>query len=127
MISDGVNLAAIRPSSVPAISSTVTAASEKYKNVHVMNGDAFKLDYNQYTILYLNRPFLPKTFAEFISLIESQLTHPILFIYYVDQQSGHQLYNRAGWTMKKRSIIRRIYGIPVPAGPQGYSIWEYTP
>ncbi len=101
--------------------------SEKYENVHVTIGDAFKIDYNPYTVLYLHRPFLPKTFAEFIGILESQLTHPITFIYWVDQQSGHYLNGRDGWKMKHREIIKRIYGVKLPCGPQGYSIWEYTP
>lgn len=96
--------------------------AKRYQNVHVLIGDAFSLNYDQYTILFLGRPFLPKTFAEYISLIESQLTHPITFIYWVDQQSGKYLFNRDGWTMKKRGIIKKIY-----EDPQWYSIWEYTP
>ena len=62
----------------------VEAWSAKYENVHVIIGDAFKIDYNQYTVLFLHRPFLPKTFFEFIGILESQLTHPITFIYWVD-------------------------------------------
>lgn len=104
-----------------------TAWAEKYENVHVTIGDAFLLDYNPYTILFLGRPFLPKTFAEFVTLIETQLTHPITFIYWVDQQSGRYLVGRPGWTMQKRDVIRNIYGIPLENGPQGYSIWEYNP
>ena len=101
--------------------------SEKYDNVHVTIGDAFKIDYNPYTILFLGRPFLPNTFAEFINILESQLTHPIKFIYWVDQQSGHLLMDRPGWTLKRRETIKRIYGIKLPSGSQGYSIWEYEP
>lgn len=101
--------------------------TRKYDNVHVVIGDAFKLDYNQYTILFLGRPFLPKTFAEFIDILESQLTHSITFIYWVDQQSGHYLKDRDGWTMKYRETLKTAYGVKLPSGPQGYSIWEYTP
>ena len=101
--------------------------SEKYDNVHVTIGDAFQIDYNPYTVLFLHRPFLPKTFIEFIGILEAQLTHPITFIYWVDQQSGHYLNGRVGWKMKHREISKRIYGVKLPCGPQGYSIWEYTP
>lgn len=103
------------------------AWSEKYGNVHVTIGDAFKIDYNPYTVLYLHRPFLPKTFVEFIGVLESQLTHPITFIYWVDQQSGHYLKERPGWTSKHHEIINSIHGVRLPSGPQGYSVWEYTP
>ncbi len=101
--------------------------SKRYEQVKILIGDAFLLDYNQYTVLFLGRPFLPKTFAEFIQMIESQLTHPITFIYWVDQQSGKYLVNRDGWVMKKRDVIRKIYGMKLSTGPQWYSIWEYTP
>lgn len=101
--------------------------SRKYDNVHVMIGDAFELDYDKYTVLFLGRPFLPKTFEQFLGVFESQVTHPVTFIYWVDQQSGHLLKNRAGWTMKKREIVKRILGVKLPSGPQGYSIWEYIP
>ena len=101
--------------------------SEKYNQINIMIGDAFLLDYNQYTVLNLDRPFLPKTFEKFIQLIESQLIHSIIFIYWVDQQSGGYLVNRKGWMMKKREAINRIYGIKIPGAPQWYSIWEYTP
>ncbi len=101
--------------------------SKKYDNVHVTIGDAFKIDYNQYTVLFLGRPFLPVTFSEFIQYLESQLTHPIKFIYWVDQQSGHLLMNRAGWTLKRREKIKRIYGVKLPGNSQWYSIWEYDP
>lgn len=101
--------------------------SRKYDNVHVTIGDAFELDYDQYTVLFLGRPFLPKTFEQFLSAFESQMTHPVTFIYWVDQQSGHLLNNREGWTMMKREIVRKIFGVKLPSGPQGYSIWEYIP
>ena len=99
--------------------------TQKYDNVHVMIGDAFDINYDQYTILFLGRPFLPKTFAEFIDILEKQLTHPITFIYWVDQQSGHYLKGRKGGEMKIREKIEKIHGIKTPGVPQWYSIWEY--
>ena len=40
--------------------------TQKYDRVDVMIGDAFRLDYNDYTVLFLGRPFLPKTFQQFL-------------------------------------------------------------
>ena len=37
--------------------------TQKYEQVIVTLGDAFKLDYNPYTVLFLGRTFLPKTFC----------------------------------------------------------------
>jgi SAM-dependent methyltransferase len=101
--------------------------SEKYDNVHVMIGDAFDINYDQYTILFLGRPFLPKTFEKFIKMVESQITHPIQLIYWVDQQSGNYLRKRKGWILKKRQKIKKVLGINLVYGTQWFSIWEYTP
>ena len=99
----------------------------RYDQIRVEIGDAFKIDYNPYTILFLFRSFLPKTFLEFIKLLESNLTHPITLLYYADQQSGWLLNERPGWKIKKREIVKKIYGIRLPENPQWYSIWEYIP
>ena len=98
-----------------------------YPQIKLMIGDAFKLNYNDYTVLFLGRPFLPVTFLEFIELIESQLDHPIQLIYWVDQQSGYLLKDRKGWTLVWREKIERINGFRVAPYPQGCSLWKYTP
>lgn len=87
--------------------------TKKRMNVKIMFGDAFKLDYQQYNVLFFGRPFLPKTFIRFIELLESQLTHRITFIYWVDHQSGYMLYNRRGWTIKYHETIQRIHGLQI--------------
>ena len=98
-----------------------------YDQAAVTIGDAFELDYNPYTVLFLGRPFLPKTFLEFIERLEGTLTHPITFIYWVDQQSGHLLKDRPGWEMKFREKLSTIHGIRIAKVPQSYSIWSYDP
>ena len=99
----------------------------RYDQAAVTLGDAFELDYNPYTVLFLGRPFLPKTFLEFIERLEGTLIHPITFIYWVDQQSGHLLKDRPGWEMKFREKLSVIHGIRIAKVPQGYSIWSYDP
>lgn len=101
--------------------------TSKYPQINFMIGDAFKLNYNDYTVLFLGRPFLPVTFLEFIEQIESQLEHPIQLIYWVDQQSGRLLMNRPGWTQVWRDMIGVIYGFEVTEHPQGCSLWKYEP
>ncbi len=98
-----------------------------YDQAAVMLGDAFELDYNPYTVLFLGRPFLPNTFLEFIERLEDTLTHPITLIYWVDQQSGYLLKDRPGWEKKYREKLCSIYGIRIAKAPQGYSIWYYDP
>lgn len=102
-------------------------SKQKYEQVHVSIGDAFQLDYNQYTVLFLGRPFLPKTFLTFVEQLEKTLTHPVTVIYWVDQQSGHLLNNRVGWEMQIRETINRIHGVKIAKKPQSYSIWTYSP
>ena len=101
--------------------------AERYEQVHVIIGDAFLLDYNPYTVLFMGRPFLPQTFLSFVEHLESSLTHPITLIYWVDQQSGYLLKKRSGWEMQMREKITRMHGIRIAKVPQGFSIWTYDP
>ena len=101
--------------------------AEKYEQVSVTIGDAFQMDYNPYTILFLGRPFLPKTFQQFIEQLEKSLTHPITLIYWVDQQSGYMLKDRSGWEKQFREKLYVMYGLIITGTPQGYSIWTYDP
>ena len=99
----------------------------RYPQVTVTLGDAFQLDYNPYTVLFLGRPFLPKTFLEFLVRLEETLTHSITFVYWVDQQSGHLLRDRPGWEMEYRETLTTIHGMRIAKSPQSYSIWTYDP
>lgn len=101
--------------------------SKRYENVNVIIGNAFDIDFNGYNVFFLGRPFLPKTFTEFIEKMEGQLTHPVTFIYWVDQQSGYLLKDRKGWTMLHRGRIHRIKGLYTCSFPQGCSVWTYDP
>ena len=61
--------------------------SRKYSNITVIPGDAFALDYNDYTVLFMARPFEPPFFANFLEKLESELAHPITLYYLCDRQS----------------------------------------
>ena len=101
--------------------------AKQYDNVKIISGSAFDLDYNEYTVLYLGRPFEPETFYQFIRKIESELIHPIRLYYCYDQQSGDFLNDREGWTMLNREKIFTSHGLFMFHNPQRYSIWIYTP
>lgn len=101
--------------------------TRKYDQVNVTIGDAFQMDYNSYTILFLGRPFLPKTFLQFIEKLESELTHPITLIYWVDQQSGYLLKDRPAWEKQFREKLTIIHGLRITNVAQSYSIWTYDP
>lgn len=97
------------------------------KSIDLYCEDALSLDYNPYTVLYLFRPFPPSVFLQFIERLEKSLTHPIRMIYMSDQESGHFLRCREGWTLLHREKIFKLQGLQVASSPQGCSVWELTP
>lgn len=101
--------------------------AEKYPQINVICGDAFDIDYNNYTVLFMNRPFLPDTFYRFIEMLEATLTHPVRLYYWVDQQSGDLLDNRKGWTLHRRDYAFFAKGFFIAGSPQRYSEWTYIP
>lgn len=101
--------------------------ASRYKQISIIIGDAFLLDYNKFTVLSLARPFLPKTFYNCVDLLESTLTHPITLIYWYDQQSGNYLKNRSGWELQTTETVERINGIKISSAYLRYSIWTFDP
>ena len=101
--------------------------TKKYPNVQVIIGDAFSIDYNPYTILFLSRPFLPETFRTFVEKLEAELKHPVTFIYLFDTESGQLLRGREGWSLQYREMFHRIKGLKTARYRQGYSIWSFDP
>ena len=90
-------------------------------------GDAFALNYDKYTVMFMGRPFLPDMFYRFIEKLEQDMTHPLKFYYWVDQQSGDFLNNRPGWNMHRREWIYKKNGFYLASSPQRDSVWTYTP
>ena len=101
--------------------------AQKYDNVNIISGSAFDLDYNDYNVLFMGRPFEPEMFYKFIDKLEAELKHPIKLYYWVDQQSGNYLNDRKGWSMHKREKVFFLRGFFVAHCPQRYSIWTYMP
>ena len=101
--------------------------TKKYNNVFIILDNAFMVDYNQYTVLFLSQPFYPVTFFEFIELLEKQLSHSITLIYLFDHSSGYYLENRAGWELQYREEFLKIKGIQVVSDVRRFSIWHYEP
>lgn len=101
--------------------------AKRYDSISIINGNAFELDYNDYTVMFIARPFETEMFQKFTEYLESNLKHKIRFIYWWDTQSGSFLENRAGWNMLKREWIFTSHGLFMYRCPQRYTIWEYTP
>lgn len=100
---------------------------EKSGKVNLIEGDALKAQYDQYTILYLFRPFSEAFFKRMIIRLEEQLTHPIQLYYLTDYYSRQYLTGRPGWEMVSRRPIFTKYGLCLFASPQYFSIWKYRP
>ena len=96
-----------------------------YPNVHITIGNAFEVDYNDYTVLSVARPFLTHTRCAFFEYLERTLRHPIKLIYWWGMGPG--LEGHAGWTLKYREKLNTIHGLKVVTGEQDFSIWEYDP
>lgn len=98
-----------------------------YSNATILAGDAFALDYNQFSIISMARPFMPWAFKRFIEKLEAELTHPVKLYYLFDQESGSLLHTRPGWTRIKHGVVFYKFGLRLHYSPQGYSVWLYNP
>ena len=101
--------------------------TSKYENIEVINGNAFELDFNDYDVLFMGRPFEKDFFIKFTDKIETDVRHRLKLYYWVDQQSGDYLNDRPGWTMHIRKKLFVKHGFFLFMNPQRYSIWTYTP
>lgn len=95
--------------------------------VRLIEGNAFLQQYDEYTVIYLFRPFETDYFKRFIQLLEQQLTHPIRLYYMTDQINGRYLKGRKGWELVFRRTCYKKYGLCMWSSPQKYSLWLYTP
>lgn len=111
----------------PVVASVAKDWTKSYRNVEIIEGDAFGLDYNDYTVLFMYRPMETDTFKLFVNLLEMQLVHSIRLYYYVDAQSGYYLNDRPGWNLIRREEIYRVNGRYIHKEPQRYSVWTYEP
>ena len=97
----------------------------RYPYVHITVGDAFAVDYNEYTVLSIARSFLSVTRLAFIVYLERHLRHPITLIHWYG--AGPGLEGRKGWKLQYRGKLDKICGLKVGPGIQDFSIWEYDP
>ena len=101
--------------------------TDKYENASIIQGSAFDIDYNDYTVLFMGRPFEEEMFRRFIEKLEAELRHPIRIFNWYDQISGNFMNDRKGWTLEKRGRIFRSHGLFIFPNPQRYSVWTFTP
>lgn len=97
------------------------------ERVRLIEGNALEQDYDEYTIIYIFRPFAKEFLIRFIERLEAQLTHPIRLYYMSDQFSREVLYKRPRWKGHKRRSVYKKYGLCMYSCPQYYSVWSYEP
>lgn len=101
--------------------------ANRYDNLTIMSGDAFKLDYNDYNIIMLCRPFLEEMYVTFLEKMEKDIKHPVTVILYVDNYMAKYVKDKAQWTMHKQEIIFKKGLLAYSYYPVRYSIWTYDP
>lgn len=102
-------------------------AKSKYDDIEIFAGDAFKLNYNEYTILSLCRPFYEELFVEFVEKLENELTHEVTVICYVDNYMLKHLKGRNGWNVIKEGCAFKKGPIAFSYYPASYSVLTYKP
>ncbi|MBR4727222.1 MAG: class I SAM-dependent methyltransferase [Clostridia bacterium] len=111
----------------PEVAAFAEAWAKEYDQITILNGDAFALDYNDFTVLFLGRPFEKETSERFIDQLEKKLTHAIRLYYWWDLKDSGYLENRAGWRMLRRGWVFNKRCFFMYSWPQRYTVWEYTP
>lgn len=101
--------------------------TKKYNNVHVICGDVFSIDYDNYSVLYLNRSFPGQEAFDFIHLLEKQVKHPITVVHPFEQSSGSVFENRSGWILQNSKVFLKTNRLQVVRTPRRCSVWIYTP
>lgn len=101
--------------------------TSRYPQVQILVGDAFQLDYNDFTVLTLARSFLPVTFRSFILRLEETLTHRITLVSWYDQSDMRFLTDRTGWHMEYHELVKRTHGLRAAFVPQSFTVWTYDP
>ena len=109
----------------PEVAAVAKSWTAGFSNIEVIEGDAFDLDYNDYTVLFMYRPMETDAFMDFIDMLEKTLRHDITLIYYADGQSGYYLNGRSGWKLIRRREIQKAGGFYIHLETQRYSIWWY--
>lgn len=100
--------------------------AERYDNLTIYSGNAFELNYDEYSIIMLCRPFLEEMFVSFLEKLESDITHPVTVIMYVDNYMAKYVKDKPEWTMQKQEVVFKKGLLAYSYYPLRYSIWTYN-
>ena len=101
--------------------------AKRYDNLTIISGDAFKLDYNDYNIIMLCRPFLEEMYVTFLEKMEKDIKHPVTVILYVDNYMAKYVKDKPQWTMHKQEVVFKKGLLAYSYYPLRYSVWTYDP
>ena len=111
----------------PKVAEYAQSWAKKYDNIKIYSGDAFKHNYNEYNIIMMCRHFLEDMYITFLDKLESDITHPVTVILYVDNYMAKHVKNRPGWTMQRQDRFFKKGILCAAYYPLRYSIWTYDP
>ena len=101
--------------------------AKRYDNLTIMSGNAFELDYNDYSVIMLCRPFLEEMYVTFLEKMEKDIKHPVTVILYVDNYMAKYVKDKPQWTMHKQEVVFKKGLLAYSYYPVRYSIWTYDP
>ena len=101
--------------------------AKRYDNLTIISGDAFKLDYNDYNIIMLCRPFLEEMYVTFLEKMEKDIKHPVTVILYVDNYMAKYVKDKPQWTMHKQEVVFKKGLLAYSYYQLRYSVWTYDP
>ena len=111
----------------PIVAEYAQGWAKKYDNLTIYSGDAFKLNYNDYDIIMLCRPFLEEMYVTFLEKMEKDIKHPVTVILYVDNYMAKYVKDKPQWTMHKQEVVFKKGLLAYSYYPVRYSIWTYDP
>ena len=111
----------------PDVASVASSWAKDHPDIKIICGNAFDIDFDSYTHLFMYRPMDLFTFISFIRKLEGSLSHSITLIYYADIEAGTFLEERKNWDVIARDKVFYKDGYFIHLEPQRYSIYEYTP
>lgn len=111
----------------PKVAEYAQSWAKRYDNLTIFAGDAFKLDYNEYNIIMLCRPFLEDMFVTFLDKLEKDIKHPVTVIMYVDNYMAKYVKDKEHWTLIRQDRFFKKGPLCATYYPLRYSIWTYDP
>lgn len=111
----------------PKVAEYAQSWASRYDNLTIYSGDAFSLDYNEYSIIMLCRPFLEDMFVTFLNKLENDIKHPVTVILYVDNYMAKYVKDKPGWDLVKKDCVINKGILISNYFPIHYSIWTYKP